>query len=128
MGGARRKAAVSPGSGGAIHEEGGRGDHFGGVDDAAFMRLRLRQLLEAQGHVVARPPTAVKPSRSTSHTGPTWSSWMSTMPEMDGIAAVQALVARDPNAQRRDGVGLGPAGDGAGGIQAGAKDFIVKPF
>ncbi|MDI6632018.1 MAG: response regulator, partial [Thermoanaerobacteraceae bacterium] len=51
-----------------------------------------------------------------------------TMPEMDGIAGVKAIKAIDPNASIIMVSAMGQQAMVMEAIQAGAKDFIVKPF
>ena len=50
-----------------------------------------------------------------------------TMPEMDGITALKAIRQMDPKASHHVQC-HGPADHGHGCNQAGAMDFIVKPF
>ncbi|MBU6430123.1 MAG: response regulator, partial [Cyanobacteria bacterium REEB65] len=51
-----------------------------------------------------------------------------TMPEMDGIAAVKAIVALDPKARIVMCTALGQQDMVVEAVRSGAKDFIVKPF
>ena len=51
-----------------------------------------------------------------------------TMPEMDGIQALKAIKANDPNAQVIMCSAMGQQAMVIEAIQSGAKDFIVKPF
>jgi two-component system chemotaxis response regulator CheY len=51
-----------------------------------------------------------------------------TMPEMDGIAAVREIKALDPEARIIMCSAMGQQAMVIDAIQAGAKDFIVKPF
>ncbi|MNJ78890.1 Chemotaxis protein CheY [compost metagenome] len=51
-----------------------------------------------------------------------------TMPEMDGIAALKEIKAIDPNAKVIMCSAMGQQAMVIDAIQAGAKDFIVKPF
>ncbi len=50
------------------------------------------------------------------------------MPEKDGIAALKEIVADDPNAKIIMCSAMGQQAMVIDAIQAGAKDFIVKPF
>ena len=51
-----------------------------------------------------------------------------TMPEMDGIAAVKEIIKLDDKARIVMCSAMGQQGMVIEAIQAGAKDFIVKPF
>ena len=51
-----------------------------------------------------------------------------TMPEMDGIGALKAIKAKDPNACVIMCSAMGQQAMVIEAIQAGARDFIVKPF
>ena len=51
-----------------------------------------------------------------------------TMPEMDGITAVKAIKKIDPTANMIMCCAMGQQAMVIEAIQAGAKDFIVKPF
>jgi two-component system, chemotaxis family, chemotaxis protein CheY len=50
-----------------------------------------------------------------------------TMPEMDGIAALRAIMASDPTARVVMVTAMGQQGVVMDAIRAGARDFIVKP-
>ncbi|MNJ71391.1 Chemotaxis protein CheY [compost metagenome] len=50
------------------------------------------------------------------------------MPEMDGIAALKEIKKLDPNAKVIMCSAMGQQAMVIDAIQAGAKDFIVKPF
>ena len=50
------------------------------------------------------------------------------MPEMDGIGAVRQIRAIDPNAKIIMCSAMGQQAMVLESIQAGARDFIVKPF
>ena len=51
-----------------------------------------------------------------------------TMPEMDGIAALKEIKKVDPSAKVIMCSAMGQQAMVIDAIQAGAKDFIVKPF
>jgi two-component system chemotaxis response regulator CheY len=51
-----------------------------------------------------------------------------TMPEMDGIAALKEIRSMDPNARIVMCSAMGQQAMVIESIQAGARDFIVKPF
>ncbi|HHF09284.1 MAG TPA: response regulator, partial [Candidatus Atribacteria bacterium] len=49
-------------------------------------------------------------------------------PEMDGITAVKEIMKRDPKARIIMCSAMGQQAMVVDAIQAGAKDFVVKPF
>jgi two-component system chemotaxis response regulator CheY len=51
-----------------------------------------------------------------------------TMPEMDGITALEEVLAFDPAAEIVMCSALGQESKVLESIKAGAKDFVVKPF
>ena len=51
-----------------------------------------------------------------------------TMPEMDGISAVKEIKKIDPNAKVIMCSAMGQQAMVIEAIQAGARDFVVKPF
>ena len=99
------------------------------VDDAAFMRMMIKDILskngyevvgEAEnGHVAIEKYKELKPDLVTMDI---------TMPEMDGIAAVKEIRAFDSSARVIMCSAMGQQAMVIDAIQAGAKDFIVKPF
>ncbi len=99
------------------------------VDDAAFMRMMLKDILTKNGHEVVgegvNGSDAVEKYKSLS---PDVVTMDITMPEMDGIAALKAIKALDPNAKVVMCSAMGQQAMVLESIQSGAKDFIVKPF
>jgi len=98
------------------------------VDDAAFMRLRLKKLLEEAGHTVAEAATGTEAVQVYAAFRPDVVLMDITMPEMDGIAATAAIRAQDPDARIIMVSALGQQEMVIRAIQAGARDFVVKPF
>ncbi|MCW2277931.1 response regulator [Heliophilum fasciatum] len=99
------------------------------VDDAAFMRMMVKDILTKNGYqVVAEAENgAIAVERWKEHK-PDLTTMDITMPEMDGINAVRAIRAIDPNARIVMCSAMGQQAMVIDAIQAGAKDFIVKPF
>ena len=99
------------------------------VDDAAFMRMMLKDILlkndfevagEAEnGKVAVSAYQKVKPDIVTMDI---------TMPEMNGIEAVKAIKSFDPDSKIIMVSAMGQQPMVIEAIQAGATDFIVKPF
>ena len=99
------------------------------VDDAAFMRMSLRKMLEKMGHtVVAEAGNGAEGISRYKEVRPDLVTMDITMPEMDGINALKGIISIDPNAKVIMVSALGQEGYIKEAIIAGAKYFIVKPF
>jgi len=99
------------------------------VDDTAFIRGMLREILERAGHQVVFEATNGEEAVRGYHTyKPDLVTMDITMPFMDGVDALRAIVYRHPAAKvvMCSAMGLQPRIIEA--VQAGAKDFILKPF
>ena len=99
------------------------------VDDAAFMRMMVKDILSKNGYEIAgeaeNGQIAVEKYRELK---PDLVTMDITMPEMDGIAAVKEIKSFDPDAKVIMCSAMGQQTMVIDAIQAGAKDFIVKPF
>lgn len=99
------------------------------VDDASFMRMMIKDILEKNGFEVAGEAKdgqeAVQLYKDLS---PDLVTMDITMPEMDGISALKEIKAEDPNAKVIMCSAMGQQAMVIDAIQAGANDFIVKPF
>ena len=98
------------------------------VDDAAFMRMMVKDILtkggynvvgEAENGVAIQKYTELKPDLVTLDI---------TMPEMDGIQALKKIKEADAGANVIMCSAMGQQAMVIEAIQNGAKDFIVKPF
>ncbi|MGN7300528.1 response regulator [Ferdinandcohnia sp. SAFN-114] len=99
------------------------------VDDAAFMRMQLRDMLTKLGHeVVGEAENGIQAIDTYNKVTPDFVTMDITMPEMDGIHAVTEIKRNHPNAQIIMCSAMGQQGMVIDAIKAGAKDFIVKPF
>ena len=99
------------------------------VDDAAFMRMMLKDTLTKDGHEVVGEATNGKEAVDKyKELKPNLVTMDITMPEMDGIQALKAIKAFDPEAKVIMCSAMGQQAMVIESIQAGAKDFIVKPF
>lgn len=99
------------------------------VDDAAFMRMMVRDILTKNGYeVVGEAENGMKAVEKYSELHPDLTTMDITMPEMDGISAVKAIKKIDPNAKIIMCSAMGQQAMVIEAIQAGARDFIVKPF
>lgn len=99
------------------------------VDDAAFMRMMIRDILTKNGfEVVAEAQDGIQAVEKFKELRPDLITMDITMPEMDGIAALKEIKKTDPNAKVIMCSAMGQQAMVIDAIQAGAKDFIVKPF
>lgn len=99
------------------------------VDDAAFMRMMLKDILVKNGYdVIGEAENGVKAVEAYKELKPNLVVMDITMPEMDGIDAAKAIKAADPQSLIIMCSAMGQQGMVIEAIQAGAKDFIVKPF
>lgn len=99
------------------------------VDDAAFMRMMIRDILSKNGfEVVGEAQDGAQAVEKFKELHPDLITMDITMPEMDGIAALKEIKSIDPNAKVIMCSAMGQQAMVIDAIQAGAKDFIVKPF
>ncbi len=99
------------------------------VDDAAFMRMMIKDILSKNGYTVAgEAENGVKAIEKYNEVKPDLVLMDITMPEKDGIQALKDIKAMDPSAQIIMCSAMGQQAMVIESIQAGAKDFIVKPF
>ena len=98
-------------------------------DDAAFMRMMIKDILTKNGYTVAgEAENGVKAVEKYSEVKPDLVLMDITMPEMDGIEALKKIKAADANASIIMCSAMGQQAMVIESIQSGAKDFIVKPF
>jgi len=99
------------------------------ADDAAFMRMMIKTILTEAGYDIAgeaeNGSVAVAKYRELE---PDLTTMDITMPQMDGIAALREIRTLDPAARVIMCSAMGQQAMVIESIQAGAKDFIVKPF
>ena len=99
------------------------------VDDAIFMRMKLKYILEKNGYeVVAEAQNGLEAIEKYKAEKPDLVTMDITMPEMDGVAALKGIKAVDPGAKVVMCSAMGQQSMVMDAIQAGAVDFIVKPF
>ncbi len=99
------------------------------VDDAAFMRMMIKNIITKHGYEVAGEAENGKQAVALySELKPDLVTMDITMPEMDGIESVKAIRSLDQNAKIIMISAMGQQAMVMDAIQAGAKDFIVKPF
>ncbi|WP_217921566.1 response regulator [Miltoncostaea oceani] len=99
------------------------------ADDAAFMRMMIKNILTEAGYDIVgeaeNGQVAVAKYRELS---PDLTTMDITMPEMDGLAALKEIRGADPSARVVMCSAMGQQSMVIESIQAGARDFIVKPF
>lgn len=99
------------------------------VDDATFMRMMVKDILEKNGYeVVGEASNGLKAIELYKSERPDIVTMDITMPEMDGIQAVKEIKSFDPTAKIVMCSAMGQQSMVMDAIRAGAKDFIVKPF
>ncbi|NLN41981.1 MAG: response regulator [Clostridiales bacterium] len=99
------------------------------VDDAAFMRMMIKDILTKNGYtVVGEAENGAKAIEKYKELNPDLVIMDITMPEVDGIQAVKGIKKIDQNANIIMCSAMGQQAMVIESIQAGAKDFIVKPF
>ncbi len=99
------------------------------TDDALFMRVTLKNLLANNGYeVVGEAANGREAIEMYAAHRPDVVFMDITMPVMDGIAATRAIKESDPAAKVIMCTAMGQKNMVMEAIQAGAKDFIVKPF
>ncbi len=98
-------------------------------DDAAFMRMMIKDILSKNGYnVVGEAENGLKAVEKYKEVSPDLVLMDITMPEMDGIQALKEIVKVNPAAKVIMCSAMGQQAMVIESIQAGAKDFIVKPF
>ena len=99
------------------------------VDDAAFMRMMLKDILNKNGYdVCGEACNGNEALEKYKELMPDLVTLDITMPEKDGISALKDIRAFDSNAKCVMCSAMGQQAMVIEAIQSGAKDFIVKPF
>ena len=99
------------------------------ADDASFMRQMIREIVEAEGHeVVGEASDGDEVVEEFKRLQPDIVTMDIVMPRRSGIDAVKSIVALDSSAQVVMCSALGQETLVQEAIEAGAQDFIVKPF
>ena len=99
------------------------------VDDASFMRMMLKNILVGSGYeVIGEAENGAKAIEQFKALKPDLVIMDIIMPEMGGIDAVREIVKANPGAKILMCSSMGQQSLVVEAIQAGAKDFIVKPF
>ena len=100
------------------------------VDDALFMRTMIRDILKnsEKFEIVAEASNGAESVRKYIDLKPDVVTMDIVMPEMDGIEAVRKITEIDPGARIVMCSALGQEPLVIESLEAGARNFIVKPF
>lgn len=99
------------------------------IDDAAFMRLSLKTLLQDGGfEVVGEAEDGVSGIDMYKQLKPDIVTMDITMPKMDGIEALKGILEVNPKAKVIMVSALGQESYVKKALLSGARTFIVKPF
>lgn len=99
------------------------------ADDASFMRQMIREIVEEEGHeVVAEASDGIEAIEQFKKHHPDVVTMDIVMPRRSGIDAVKGIIEVDPTARVVMCSALGQETLVQEALQAGARDFIVKPF
>jgi two-component system, chemotaxis family, chemotaxis protein CheY len=98
------------------------------VDDAQFMRVRLTKLLVGQGYEVVEAENGEEAVKVYLAEHPDAVLMDITMPHKDGLEALADIRGIDPQARVIMLTALGQESMVVQAVQAGARDYVVKPF
>jgi len=98
------------------------------VDDAIFVRMNMKKILAPLGYDLIEAVNGEHAIKMYQEQQPDLVIMDITMPEMDGISAVRKIREFDPSAKIIMCSSMGQQLKIVDAIQAGASDFIVKPY
>jgi two-component system chemotaxis response regulator CheY len=99
------------------------------ADDASFMRQMIREIIEPEGYeVVGEATNGIEAVEQYEALKPDVVTMDIVMPKRSGIDAVKGILAEHPDACVVMCSALGQETLVMEALQAGARDFIVKPF
>ena len=90
--------------------------------------LNLKNILKDKYEIVGEAENGIEAVEMYKEENPDYVTMDITMPEMDGLEAIKAIMDIDPEAQIIVCSAMGQQKMVIQAIDAGAKDFIVKPF
>ena len=98
-------------------------------DDAIFMRTMISDILSQAGfEVIGEAESGIQAVAKYRELKPDLVTMDIVMPDMGGIEAVREICKSDPDAKILMCSAMGQQALVVEAIQAGAKDFVVKPF
>jgi len=98
------------------------------VDDAAFMRMMIRDILAKEGYVIHEAVNGRDAVAKYAEIRPDLVTMDITMPDMGGIEALQAIRLQHPDARVLMVSAMGQQKMIVEALESGAMDFLVKPF
>lgn len=99
------------------------------ADDAKFMRMMLKRILEAEGHkIVGEAAGGEEVISLYAKLRPDLVTMDIVMPEPNGIECVRRIREFDPHAKIVMVTALGQEAMVVEALKAGASDFVIKPF
>ncbi|HOF94227.1 MAG TPA: response regulator [Clostridia bacterium] len=99
------------------------------VDDAAFMRISIKNIITKHGYeVCGEAENGAVALLRYKELSPDIVTMDITMPEMDGLTGLKQILSHDPKANVLMVSAMGQESMVREAIMAGAKGFIVKPF
>lgn len=98
------------------------------VDDSAFVRLRTARLLRDAGHEVIEAATGQAAVDAYVRDRPDAVLMDITMPDMDGLEALDEIRSLDPSAKVAMLTAIGQQSVVMDAVRRGAREFVVKPF
>lgn len=99
------------------------------TDDTAFMRMTLKNILEKNGYeIVGEAEDGKQAIDMYDQHKPELVTMDITMPNVDGLTAIKEIMNKDPEAKIIVVSAMGQKSLVIDALNAGAKDFVVKPF
>jgi two-component system chemotaxis response regulator CheY len=99
------------------------------VDDAAFMRMMVKNILGANGHeIVGEAENGVQGLEKYAQLKPDLVTMDIVMPELDGIEATKEIIRSNPEARIIMCTAVGQQAKVLEAMKAGARGYIIKPF
>ena len=98
------------------------------VDDAAFMRMMIRDILAKEGYAIQEAVNGRDAVKKYEELRPDLVTLDVTMPEMDGLEALAAIRKIDEHARVLMVSAMGQQALIVQALEAGATDFLIKPF
>ena len=99
------------------------------VDDAAFMRMMIKDILSKNGfEVVGEAADGVQAIEKYHELKPDLVTMDITMPEMDGVTCLEEMIKRKPTTKIMIITALSDKGTGLKALKKGARGYLHKPI